>query len=157
MAGACVFPDRKMRISWSSNPFLNILITQQPDCRACQFTNSNCTFQSGCQANGLERGYASGLPRAFFGAVLCMSCALYLILRVEMHLSRQTDEFGAFSEKRSLDRAPWRLAYYLFVPRQAKADVLLTPVLDPLRRGSRYKIHDEALRVDSATRNLSSW
>jgi len=45
MAGACVLPDLQMRISWSSNPFPNTIITQQPDCRACQITNPNCTFQ----------------------------------------------------------------------------------------------------------------
>jgi len=45
MAGACVLPDHKMRISWSSDPFPKNISTQQPDCRACQITNPICTFQ----------------------------------------------------------------------------------------------------------------
>jgi len=38
-----------------------------------------------------------------------------------------------FLEKTSLDRAPGRFADNLFVPKHAKADVLLTTVLAPLR------------------------
>jgi len=38
-----------------------------------------------------------------------------------------------FLGKSSLDRAPGRFADYLFVPKHAKADVLLTTVLGPLR------------------------
>jgi len=45
MAGACVLPDHTIRISWSSNPFPKNIFTRQPDCRACQITNPNCTFQ----------------------------------------------------------------------------------------------------------------
>jgi len=40
-----------------------------------------------------------------------------------------------FLEKTSLDRAPGRFADNLFVRKHAKADVLLTTVLSPLRRG----------------------
>jgi len=40
-----------------------------------------------------------------------------------------------FLEKSSLDRAPGRFADILFFPKHAKADVLLTTVLSPLRRG----------------------
>jgi len=36
-------------------------------------------------------------------------------------------------EKSSPDRAPGRFADYLFVPKHAEADVLLTSVLGPLR------------------------
>jgi len=42
-----------------------------------------------------------------------------------------------FLEKSSLDRAPGRFADYLFVPKHAKADVLLTTVWGPLRWGSK--------------------
>jgi len=38
-----------------------------------------------------------------------------------------------FLEKTSLDRAPGQFADYLFVPNHAKADVLLTTILGPLR------------------------
>jgi len=43
-----------------------------------------------------------------------------------------------FLEKNSLDRAPGRFADYRFVPKHPKADVLLTTVLGPLRRGAPY-------------------
>jgi len=42
---------------------------------------------------------------------------------------------AAFLEKSSLDRAPKRFADTLFVPKHAKADVLLTTVMGPLRSG----------------------
>jgi len=40
-----------------------------------------------------------------------------------------------FLEKSSFDRAEGRFADYLFASKYAKADVLLTTVLGPLRRG----------------------
>ena len=44
-----------------------------------------------------------------------------------------------FLEKTSLDRAPGRFADYLLVPKHAKADVLLTMVLGPLRGAAHIR------------------
>jgi len=46
-----------------------------------------------------------------------------------------------FLEKTSLDRAPGRFADNLFVPKHAKADVLLTTVLGPLRSVREWHGH----------------
>jgi len=62
------------------------------------------------------------------------SYAVSLVLRVQRHLSRRIDDFGALSGKKQLDRAAVRFADYLFAPKHAKADVLLTTVLGPVRR-----------------------
>jgi len=62
------------------------------------------------------------------------SYVVSLFLRVQRHLSRRTDDFGALSEKKnSIDRAAGRFADYLLASKHAKADVLLTTVLGLLR------------------------